>query len=353
MIYGAYSSPQSFWEGGGRFEAYGINALFLGSGRIDADVIATARAQGASVYAEFATFRGDYLLEKYPDVAPVGRDGLPIPKTPRFLGACPSCPRLLLEKRAGLRRLVREQPVAGVWLDYLHFHCDFELPDPPLDDSCFCDRCVRRFVTDTGLGDAGHQITGHQITGHQITGHQIAGRTTAERASWILAEVGDAWTEWKCDVMAGFAAEARRVVDEERPGTKLGVYSAPWTDDEYGGGLRRILGEDIDRLHAVVDVFSPMLYQVKCGRPAEWVETYTRWMVGRVGGLNARRGRRVEVWPIVEAEGATAPELETVLRGALSGGATGVMFYALPHVVADGGKLGAVRRVYSPSANNG
>lgn len=331
MIYGAYSSPQTFWEGGGRFEAYGINALFLGSGRIDEDLIATARAQGASVYAEFATFRGDYLLEKYSDVAPVGRDGLPIPKTPRFLGACPSCPRLLLEKRAGLRRLLREQPVAGVWMDYLHFHCDFELPDPPLDDSCFCDRCVRRFATDTGLSDAGHQI---------------AGRTTAERASRILAEAGDAWTEWKCAVMAGFATEARRVVDEERPGAKLGVYSAPWTDDEYGGGLRRILGVDIDRLHAVVDVFSPMLYQVKCGRPVEWVETYTRWLVGRVGGLNGRRGRRVEVWPIVEAEGATAPELEAVLRGALRGGATGVMFYALPHVVAGRGKLEAVRRVY-------
>ncbi len=26
--------------------------------------------------------------------------------------------------------------VAGVWLDYLHFHCEFELPDPPLDQSC-------------------------------------------------------------------------------------------------------------------------------------------------------------------------------------------------------------------------
>src|SRR5919108_394552 len=120
MIYGAYSSPQAFWEGGATFDAYGINALFVHSGRIDAALVARCRAEGAAVYAEFGTFRGDYLLEKYPDVAPIGRDGLPIPKTKRFLGTCPSAPQLLLDKQAALRNLVRTQPVAGVWLDYLH-----------------------------------------------------------------------------------------------------------------------------------------------------------------------------------------------------------------------------------------
>lgn len=326
LVLGAYSNPQGYWEGGHRFHEDGINALFLSSGRIDAGLIERAREQGAATYAEFATFRGDSLLEKYPDVAPIGRDGLPIPKTKRFLGACPSAPRMLFEKRTALRRLVREQAVAGVWLDYLHFHCDFELPDPPLDQSCFCDRCLGRFEGEMGLAPRG--------------------RTTAEKAEWVLAEAPEAWTEWKCGVVAGFAAEARGILDEERPGTKLGIYSCPWTDEEYGGALRSIVAEDIDRLHAVVDVFSPMVYQAKCGRPPEWVGEYTRWLVERVGGLNARRRRSVEVWPIVEAEGATAAELEAILRGALDGGATGVMFYALPHVANDAEKLGAVRRVY-------
>ena len=325
-VLGAYSSPQTYWEHGGRFDEDGINALFLSSGRIDGELIARAVEQGAAVYAEFATFRGDYLLEKHPDVAPIGRDGLPIPKTKRFLGACPSAPQLLLDKKTVLRSLLRTQPVAGVWLDYLHFHCDFELPDPPLDQSCFCDRCLARFERDTGL--------------------HPEGRTTAERATWLLSRAPEAWTDWKCDVIASFAAEARRILDEERPGAKLGIYSCPWTDEEYGGALRSIVAGDIDRLHAIIDVFSPMVYQAKCGRPPEWVEQYTRWLVDRVSVLNERRGRNVEVWPIVEAEGATAAELETVLRGALDGGATGVMFYALPYLAEDPAKREAVRRVY-------
>ena len=72
--------------------------LFLHSGRVDAEVLAVAGARGAQVYAEFGTLRGDALLPRYPDVAPVGPDGLPAPRTPRFLGACPTCPGLLLEK---------------------------------------------------------------------------------------------------------------------------------------------------------------------------------------------------------------------------------------------------------------
>lgn len=327
MIFGAYSSPRSFWERGGRFDEYGINALFVSSGLIDSQLLARASGEGAAVYAEFATFRGDYALERYPDLAPIGRDGLPVPKTERFLGACPSAPSFLLDKRAALRALLREWPVAGVWLDYLHFHCDFELPTPPLEQSCFCDRCLGRFERDTGL--------------------RPAGRTTAERAAWLLSEAPEAWTAWKCQVIGGYAAEVREMVEEERPGAKLGIFSCPWTDDEYGGAMRTIVAEDIDRLHAVMDVFSPMVYQVKCGRPPEWVEAYTRWLVARIGALNERRRRRVEVWPIVEAEGATAPELEVVLRGALRGGATGVLFYALPHVAHDPEKLEAVRQVYT------
>jgi hypothetical protein len=327
-VRGAYSSPQTFWDGGGRFDDYGIDALFLHSSRVDGAVLARAEEQGARVYAEFATFRGDHLLERHPDVAPIGRDGLPAPGTKRFLGACPTCPGLLNEKWAALRRLVREQAVAGVWLDYLHFHCDFEVPDAALtlDESCLCDRCVARFGAETGL--------------------RPVGRTTAERAAWVLTEAPAGWADWKVETITAVAARARRILDEERRGLLLGVYCPPWTETAYGGALRRVLGNDLERLHALVDVFSPMLYQVKCGRPVAWIETHTRWLTGRVAALNERRGRRVEVWPIVEAEGTTGPDLEAVLRGAIAGGAGGVQFFALPHVAAAAARRAAVRRVY-------
>lgn len=324
-VLGAYSSPALFWEKGYRFNEYGINALFA-KGSALGDLIGPAGEQGAEVYAEFPTFRGDTSLAKYPDLTPIGQDGLPIPATKRFLGACPSSPKYLFDNRQALRRLVRSTPLKGVWLDYLHFHCDFELPDPPLDQSCFCDRCLSRFERRMGV--------------------QLRGRTTAEKAEWILREVPDMWTEWKCDVIAKYAQEARQILDEERPDAKLGIFSAPWTDQEYDGAIRTILGEDIDRLHAHVDVFSPMVYHVKCGRPATWGGEYSRWLVERVNALNKTRRRSVAVCPIVEAGGAAPEELETALTGVLQSGAAGVMFFALPQVSDDPQKLEVVRRVY-------
>ena len=107
---GAYSSPQTFWDGGGRFDDYGIDALFLHSSRVDGAVLARAEEQGARVYAEFATFRGDHLLERHPDVAPIGRDGLPAPGTKRVLGACPTCPGVGTETGAPLPGVVRATP---------------------------------------------------------------------------------------------------------------------------------------------------------------------------------------------------------------------------------------------------
>ena len=96
---GAYSSPQTFWEGGGRFDDLGVNALFLHSGRVDAEVLARRRGPGGRRSTpSSAPSAGTPCCRATRTWPPVGPDGLPAPRTPRFLGACPTCPGLLLEK---------------------------------------------------------------------------------------------------------------------------------------------------------------------------------------------------------------------------------------------------------------
>lgn len=55
FVRGTYSDPTPFWETGARLDQYGINAVFVHSGSITADLVARARAEGAKVHAEFAT----------------------------------------------------------------------------------------------------------------------------------------------------------------------------------------------------------------------------------------------------------------------------------------------------------
>ena len=133
------------------------------------------------------------------------------------------------------------------------------------------------------------------------------------------------------------------VIKRKRPGALLGVYHCPWTDEEFKGARRRVLGLDLDELADVVDVFSPMVYHGRMGRRTDWVTEYVQW-------LSRRLRTRAKIWPIVQAHGDTyeisANEFETVLRGGMSGAATGVMMFTAHAVASDDGKMRVMRQLY-------
>jgi hypothetical protein len=334
QIRGTYGSPAAFWKSGARLSDYHINAVFLHHGGSDAEYERALR-EGALVFAEFGIFRDQRLAKERPEeLWPVGVDGRPVQPTERFLGLCPTCERYNRDKLQQLRELLRRRPrLAGVWLDYLHFHCDFELPQPPLTQTCFNDSCLESFRRHTGI--------------------EPQGAARADKARWILQNQAGRWADWKCAVITDFARRARAVVDEERPGMLLGIYSCPWTDEEYQGGLRTIVGEDILQLSRYVDVWSPMVYHGNCERDAGWAERYTAWLKNKL----EKAGARGRIWPIVQGGGTpkarppvTAAGFETALRGPSAGGAGGVMFYHFAAVAADPEKLAVLKRVYAELA---
>ncbi len=332
-VLGIYGDPSTFWRRGGRLSDLGVNAVFAHHG-LGAEQAERAHREGACVFAEFGVFRNRRLANQRPELWPIGPDGRPIPPTERFLGLCPTNEQYNEEKLEELRSLVRERELMGVWLDYLHFHSDFELPDPPLVQSCFNDSCLARFEAETGI--------------------RPQGNFRADKAKWILTNHGQAWTDWKCSVITDFARRAREVIDAERPGMLLGIYSCPWTDEEYDGAMRRIVGEDLADLAQYVDVFSPMVYHGNCERPADWPEAYTRWLRRKLDGV--RPGCRI--WPIVQGGGTPShrppvtPEgFRTALEGAFRGGGTGVMFYHFAAVAREEAKLRVLGTVYNGLAD--
>ena len=59
----------------GALDDYGVNAIFMGSGGINAERISLLKKQGAKVFAEFNTMHVASFLEDNPDAAPIGADG--------------------------------------------------------------------------------------------------------------------------------------------------------------------------------------------------------------------------------------------------------------------------------------
>ena len=113
----------------------------------------------------------------------------------------------------------------GVWMDYVHWHAQFEEPEPILPETCFCDHCLRTFSEDSGIN--------------------LPEGTTAERAQWILNKHDHEWRDWRCKVIFNWTQEMKSIIDEIKPEALLGLYHCPWDDLEFDGARRRILGSGL------------------------------------------------------------------------------------------------------------
>jgi hypothetical protein len=295
-------------------------------------MITRARSEGAKVYAEFATLNGKNYVESHPEAWAINEKGEKVEAASWFMGVCPTEPGFRQYRMDQLRDLLTEFNLDGVWMDYVHWHAQFEEPEPILPETCFCDHCLSKFSEDSGIN--------------------IPNGTTVDKAVWILEHKDEEWRYWRCRVIYEWAVDMKKIIKEIKPDALLGLYHCPWNDTEFDGARRRILGLDHDLLKEVVDVFSPMVYHGRMGRRPEWVEENIRWFCDRV---NIESGTYPKVWPIVQAyddpEIISGKEFETVLRGGLSGESSGIMMFTSYAVAEDSIKMQIMKKVYDGVTN--
>ena len=238
LLFGPYgSSALPFLE---QFSTYGANALWF-HGFNAAAFDACARHQVAAC-VEFKTFRADFAA--HPELIPIGVDGKPIRYGELVQGVCLSQTDFLEETEAALLAGLRAFQPVGIWLDYLTYAGWFEMPDPDLQESCFCAACIADFCEATGLD--------------------------AQSPTEILAHHQSAWTQHKCDRIACHGLHYANLIHSHLPQCIVGAYMCPWTPSEFDGALTRIFAQDYARLAPAIDVFTPLIYGTKSGRPAGW-----------------------------------------------------------------------------------
>lgn len=326
-IRGIYGHPKPLWDKEIKLPDLGINAAFVHGGSIDSALMEQALADGIDIYSEFATLNGKGYVEDHPEAWAINEKGERVEAATWFMGVCPTEPGFREYRFDQLRQLLRRYDVKGIWMDYVHWHAQFEDPEPILPETCFCDHCLNQFSTESSI--------------------DIVGSTTADKANWILHNHDAEWRDWRCHVIRDWAIAFRTIIQEEKPGTLLGIYHCPWNDEEFDGARRRILGLDYDLLRDVVDVFSPMVYHATMGRGPEWVEENIVWFCDRV---NIKPGTTPKVWPIVQAYNnpgkVSAEEFEKVMRGGLAGASSGVMMFTTRSVAEEDEKVAVVKKLY-------
>jgi len=327
-IKGIYGNPKPFWDKNLKLNELGVNAIFVHSGSINQEMVQRARSEGLKVFAEFATLNGKNYVDEHPEAWAINERGEKVQPASWFMGVCPTEPGFRQYRMDQLQNLLYKFDLDGIWMDYVHWHAQFEEPEPILPETCFCDHCLTEFSRDSGI--------------------KIPVGKVDEKAGWILMNQDKEWRDWRCKVIFGWAVDMKEIIKKVKPEALLGLYHCPWNDTEFDGARRRILGLDYDLLKEVIDVFSPMVYHGRMGREPEWVKENINWFSGK---LSIKNGTYPKIWPIVQAyndpEIISGDIFETVLLGGLSGKSSGVMMFTSYAVAEDSVKIEVLRRVYN------
>ncbi len=331
---GAYAHPGEFWKTGARLDDYGVNAVFIRSLELDEATVERARAEGCKVYAEFATLNGRYgdYVQQHPDAHPIDDSGRPAPPATWFMGVCPTHDGFRQFRMDALRKLLTRFELDGIWMDYTHWHAQFEDPYPLLLKTCFSDSCLRAF-------EAWAKLT-------------VAGDTPAHKARWIFHHAAKPWEDWRVHVIVEWAKEIRAITKAIRPQALIGIYHTAWKDEDLSGVRRRCLGLDFDALAPHVDIFSPMIYHGRSGKPLDYVKEFVDYL-GAKPWIKTAPGAYPQIWPIVQAHDdprVTPAEFESVLTQGLGGRSTGVMMYTIGSVAQNAEKMAVMKRVYQAHA---
>ena len=327
-IRGIYGSPNAFWNKGISLNQLNVNAVFVNWKAINEKVMERAGNEGLKVFAEFPVLNGKGYVDNHPEAWAIDSYGKKVESASWFMGVCPTEPRFREYRMNELRVLLQKFDLDGIWMDYLHWHAQFEEPEPILPETCFCEKCIRAFESATSI--------------------DVPDFSTADQAAWILTRHDSKWRDWRCSVIAGWVTETRKIIKEERPDALLGIYHCPWNDTEFNGARRRILGLDYDMLKDITDVFSPMVYHGRMGREARWVKENIEWFCTR---LKIKSGEFPKVWPIVQAyddpKVVSAEEFGMVLRYGAGAGSTGIMMFTSDAVAENPIKTGVMKKIYS------
>ncbi|NND05538.1 MAG: hypothetical protein HKN87_04080 [Saprospiraceae bacterium] len=333
IIKGVYGSPQSIWDAGYELRDLGINAIFVRSTSLDSSIIIRARHEDQRIFVEFPTLNGKNYVNKHPEAWAINEQGQKVQAASWFMGVCPTDPAFRRYRFDQLDNLLSKYAVDGIWMDYVHWHAQFEERRPILPETCFCEHCRSAFSRDKGI--------------------ELPPGDLTTQASWILSIKDSLWRQWRCEVIVDWVQEIRAIMDQYNPEMLLGMYHCPWTDDEFNGARQRILGLDYNLLSATIDVFSPMVYHGRMERNPTWVADHVQWICDR---LRTTAGNSPKVWPIVQASDqphiVSAKEFRQVLKAGLSKCASGVMMFTGRSVVQAEQKIRVLREVYLSSGSD-
>jgi hypothetical protein len=327
-IYGGF--PDQLLENGHMPADFGVNAIWVGSGSLNAQRLERYHQLGLKVFAEFNSMHAAEFLKEHPDAAPMGPDGQPAPPPDGWQGVSPFHAGYRQARMAEFRRILTTFDIDGVWLDYHHAQASWEQAEPNLPEADFSPAALTLFTAKTGI-------------------NLPADKSSAAKV--LLGPHRDAWANFRCETFTDWVREYRAILDEVRPRALLGTFHCPWSPEDFGGAIRHKLAIDLKAQAQYIDVFSIMPYHARFGHADDptWISRQTA-RLGELLGLRGEPGEKQRIWPIVQladwGERVSAEQVAAVIDHGTRPPATGVMAFHWSGISKEPSKIEALKQAY-------
>jgi len=309
-----------------------LNSVFLTHKNLDAAAIQSIRegiGPNLEIYVELGVFAGKDLWDKYPDSVPVEASGKE-PARGWCYGVCPSHEGVRNECLQNVKELL-EKDINGIWLDFIRYPSKWEEPEPYILDSCYCDRCLKKFS--------------------DYLGEPVIGNTLEDKVLLIDGSYYIEWIEFKTEMITSMVRDVRKLINERNSAVgesgdkrgktvKLGFFAIPWQDKEHSAGIKRIVAQDFGALSSLVDILSPMLYHKMGGKDVSWIKELVNyfWEVGK------------PQLPVIQTETReseiSTEEFKKALEYASASPSTGVCIFFLEDLMKQSEKFDVAREFF-------
>jgi hypothetical protein len=327
-IYGGF--PNQILDRGQTPADYGVNAIWVGSGGLNAAQIDRYHKLGLKVFAEFNSMHAAQYLKEHPDAAPIGPDGKPSPPPNGWQGVSPFHAEYRQDRMDDFRRVLSTFEIDGIWLDYHHSHASWEQAEPNLPDTDFSPAALKQFTEKTEIK---------------------LPASTPDAAKLLLTAHAQAWADFRCDVFTDWVREYRQIVNDVRPAALLGTFHCPWSPEENAGAIKTKLAIDLAAQAQYIDVFSIMPYHARFGHASDpaWILRQTQ-RLGELLGIEGKPGEKRQIWPIVQladwGERVPVEQIATVIDHGTRQPSTGVMVFHWSGVSKEWEKAEAMKSAY-------
>lgn len=288
----------------------GIDAVW---GRFkDKSITDALHKKGIKTFFEIGIFIGEDLWKEFPDSRPVLSTGKMLDKDGWYAGVCPTNENVRKKKLKEIDEMLGKGFYDGVWLDFIRYPCHWEVKQPKIYETCFCDNCLKKIQRDTKI----------KIPNNLKEKEKVA--------SWILNNNDKIWREWKNEQITSFCADVKRLINKKYPGKILGMFGVPWRISDFNGAIKKIICQDYEKLAKHVDVFSPMSYHLMCNRRVDWIGDVTM----KITSLTHK-----PIWVIIQGVSQPAKlsnnEFEKAIIEGLSDGSSGLMVFNFNHMIKE------------------